>query len=182
MENSLEQTLQDGKLYRHLNSLIVAHLRDNNLNQATSFLSLCNGLRLIVWNFCKSFNFMFCRLQVQLLLQLWHHWMLKPHPISFLSCWLRFLFYFAFSVFFFFDPSFDFIVDCWINNRKEVFFYLFPWLWVDNKTGSCSGERWDVKRGHFICIVWFGLIIACCIWLNPCSSHCCCWFQATTLF
>ncbi|GMY15485.1 cleavage stimulation factor subunit 50 [Fagus crenata] len=36
MENSLEQTLQDGKLYRHLNSLIVAHLRDNNLNQAAS--------------------------------------------------------------------------------------------------------------------------------------------------
>ncbi|KAG6632882.1 hypothetical protein I3843_12G009200 [Carya illinoinensis] len=36
MENSLEQTLQDGKLYRQLNSLIVAHLRDNNLNQAAS--------------------------------------------------------------------------------------------------------------------------------------------------
>ncbi|XP_062170792.1 cleavage stimulation factor subunit 50 isoform X1 [Alnus glutinosa] len=36
MENSVEQTLQDGKLYRHLNSLIVAHLRDNNLNQAAS--------------------------------------------------------------------------------------------------------------------------------------------------
>ncbi|OIS99410.1 PREDICTED: cleavage stimulation factor subunit 50 isoform X1 [Nicotiana attenuata] len=34
--NSLEQTLQDGKLYRHVNSLIVAHLRDNNLNQAAS--------------------------------------------------------------------------------------------------------------------------------------------------
>lgn len=33
---SLEQTLQDGKLYRLLNSLIVAHLRDNNLNQAAS--------------------------------------------------------------------------------------------------------------------------------------------------
>ncbi|KAF3645202.1 hypothetical protein FXO38_19757 [Capsicum annuum] len=31
--NSLEQTLQDGKLYRHVNALIVAHLRDNNLNQ-----------------------------------------------------------------------------------------------------------------------------------------------------
>ncbi|EXB28922.1 hypothetical protein L484_012681 [Morus notabilis] len=37
MESSnLEQTLQDGKLFRHLNSLIVAHLRDNNLNQAAS--------------------------------------------------------------------------------------------------------------------------------------------------
>lgn len=34
--NRLEQTLQDGKLYRHVNSLIVAHLRDNNLNQAAS--------------------------------------------------------------------------------------------------------------------------------------------------
>ncbi|KAK4359375.1 hypothetical protein RND71_021604 [Anisodus tanguticus] len=34
--NSLEQILQDGKLYRHVNSLIVAHLRDNNLNQAAS--------------------------------------------------------------------------------------------------------------------------------------------------
>ncbi|KAA8542563.1 hypothetical protein F0562_023715 [Nyssa sinensis] len=37
MEGSgLEQTLQDGKLYRQVNSLIVAHLRDNNLNQAAS--------------------------------------------------------------------------------------------------------------------------------------------------
>ncbi|KAK2972653.1 hypothetical protein RJ640_017278, partial [Escallonia rubra] len=34
--SSLEQTLQDGKLYRHVNALIVAHLRDNNLNQAAS--------------------------------------------------------------------------------------------------------------------------------------------------
>ncbi|CAI9111762.1 OLC1v1012074C1 [Oldenlandia corymbosa var. corymbosa] len=34
--NRLEQTLQDGKLYRQVNSLIVAHLRDNNLNQAAS--------------------------------------------------------------------------------------------------------------------------------------------------
>lgn len=39
MESSLERTLQDGKLYRHVNSLIVAHLRDNNLNQASRFLS-----------------------------------------------------------------------------------------------------------------------------------------------
>ncbi|XP_061357056.1 cleavage stimulation factor subunit 50 isoform X1 [Gastrolobium bilobum] len=37
MDNSsLEHTVQDGKLYRHLNSLIVAHLRDNNLTQAAS--------------------------------------------------------------------------------------------------------------------------------------------------
>uniref|UniRef100_A0A2P2L9Z5 Uncharacterized protein n=1 Tax=Rhizophora mucronata TaxID=61149 RepID=A0A2P2L9Z5_RHIMU len=37
MENSsLEQTLQDGKLHRELNTLIVAHLRDNNLTQAAS--------------------------------------------------------------------------------------------------------------------------------------------------
>ncbi|KAK9278973.1 hypothetical protein L1049_028555 [Liquidambar formosana] len=34
--NRLEQTLQDGKLFRQVNSLIVAHLRDNNLNQAAS--------------------------------------------------------------------------------------------------------------------------------------------------
>lgn len=32
----MEQKLQAGKLYRHVNSLIVAHLRDNNLNQAAS--------------------------------------------------------------------------------------------------------------------------------------------------
>ena len=31
--SSLEQTLQDGRLYRQVNALIVAHLRDNNLNQ-----------------------------------------------------------------------------------------------------------------------------------------------------
>ncbi|KAG1368665.1 putative Cleavage stimulation factor subunit 50 [Cocos nucifera] len=36
MESSLEQTLQDGKLLRHVNALIVAHLRDNNLNQAAT--------------------------------------------------------------------------------------------------------------------------------------------------
>lgn len=34
METSLEQILQDGKLLRQVNDLIVAHLRDNNLNQA----------------------------------------------------------------------------------------------------------------------------------------------------
>lgn len=34
MDSSLEQILQDGNLYRQVNSLIVAHLRDNNLNQA----------------------------------------------------------------------------------------------------------------------------------------------------
>lgn len=33
--NGLEQTLQDGKLYRHVNALIVAHLRDSNFNQVT---------------------------------------------------------------------------------------------------------------------------------------------------
>ncbi|WRX18826.1 hypothetical protein QQP08_011313 [Theobroma cacao] len=32
--NNLEQTLQEGKLYRQLNSLIVAHLRHHNLTQA----------------------------------------------------------------------------------------------------------------------------------------------------
>lgn len=36
----MEQTLQDGKLYRHLNSLIVAHLRDNNLNQAGTSVNI----------------------------------------------------------------------------------------------------------------------------------------------
>lgn len=32
----LEQILQDGKLFRQVNCLIVSHLRDNNLNQAAS--------------------------------------------------------------------------------------------------------------------------------------------------
>ncbi|XP_004299284.1 PREDICTED: cleavage stimulation factor subunit 50 [Fragaria vesca subsp. vesca] len=36
MESGVEQTLQDAKLYRELNSLIVAYLRDNNLRQAAS--------------------------------------------------------------------------------------------------------------------------------------------------
>ncbi|KAK2367848.1 cleavage stimulation factor subunit [Trifolium repens] len=39
MENntiSSEQTVEDGKLYRHLNSLIVSHLRHNNLTQAAT--------------------------------------------------------------------------------------------------------------------------------------------------
>ncbi|KAH7851513.1 hypothetical protein Vadar_012716 [Vaccinium darrowii] len=31
--SSLEQTLHDGNLYRQVNAFIVAHLRDNNLNQ-----------------------------------------------------------------------------------------------------------------------------------------------------
>lgn len=34
--NNFEQTLQEGKLYRYVNNLIVAHLRDNNLTQAAS--------------------------------------------------------------------------------------------------------------------------------------------------
>ncbi|XP_042040565.1 cleavage stimulation factor subunit 50-like isoform X1 [Salvia splendens] len=34
--NGLEQTFQDGKIYRHVNALIVAHLRDTNFNQAAS--------------------------------------------------------------------------------------------------------------------------------------------------
>ncbi|KAJ0630466.1 putative transcription factor WD40-like family [Helianthus annuus] len=34
--NNLEQTLQEGKLYRYVNNLIVAHLRDHNLTQAAS--------------------------------------------------------------------------------------------------------------------------------------------------
>ncbi|KAI9173828.1 hypothetical protein LWI28_007180 [Acer negundo] len=34
--SNLEQTLQDGKLHRQVNSLIVAHLRDSNLSQAAS--------------------------------------------------------------------------------------------------------------------------------------------------
>ncbi|KAK4479419.1 hypothetical protein RD792_014933 [Penstemon davidsonii] len=33
---NLELTLQQGNLYRHVSSLIVAHLRDNNFNQAAS--------------------------------------------------------------------------------------------------------------------------------------------------
>ncbi|KAI5445347.1 hypothetical protein KIW84_013542, partial [Lathyrus oleraceus] len=37
MENSSSgQTVQDGKLFRHLNSLIVAHLRHSNLTQAAT--------------------------------------------------------------------------------------------------------------------------------------------------
>ncbi|ONI08908.1 hypothetical protein PRUPE_5G207700 [Prunus persica] len=40
MENSsLEQVLQDAKLHRQINSLIVAHLRDNNLYQAASVVA-----------------------------------------------------------------------------------------------------------------------------------------------
>ncbi|KAF8005749.1 hypothetical protein BT93_K0126 [Corymbia citriodora subsp. variegata] len=34
--SNLEQTLQDGRIYRQLNSLIVAHLRDHNFPQAAS--------------------------------------------------------------------------------------------------------------------------------------------------
>uniref|UniRef100_A0A7C9EKN1 Cleavage stimulation factor 50 kDa subunit n=1 Tax=Opuntia streptacantha TaxID=393608 RepID=A0A7C9EKN1_OPUST len=36
MERNFEQILQEGKLYRDVNALIVAHLRDNNLNRAAS--------------------------------------------------------------------------------------------------------------------------------------------------
>ncbi|XP_057952628.1 cleavage stimulation factor subunit 50 isoform X1 [Malania oleifera] len=39
MDSSFEQTWQYGKLYLHVNSLIVAHLRDNNLNQAARAVS-----------------------------------------------------------------------------------------------------------------------------------------------
>ncbi|CAN6470769.1 unnamed protein product [Victoria cruziana] len=36
METGLEQALQDGKLFRQVNALIVAHLREHNLNQAAT--------------------------------------------------------------------------------------------------------------------------------------------------
>uniref|UniRef100_A0A803N356 Cleavage stimulation factor 50 kDa subunit n=1 Tax=Chenopodium quinoa TaxID=63459 RepID=A0A803N356_CHEQI len=36
IDGNFEQILQEGKLYRDVNALIVAHLRDNNLNQAAS--------------------------------------------------------------------------------------------------------------------------------------------------
>jgi len=36
MERNFEQILQEGKLYRDVNALIVAHLRDNNLNRVNS--------------------------------------------------------------------------------------------------------------------------------------------------
>lgn len=36
MEANLEQTLQEAKLLRQVNALIVAHLRDHNLNQAAT--------------------------------------------------------------------------------------------------------------------------------------------------
>ncbi|KAL9231525.1 hypothetical protein vseg_006747 [Gypsophila vaccaria] len=36
MEGNFEQILHEGKLYRDVNSFIVAHLRDNNLSQAAS--------------------------------------------------------------------------------------------------------------------------------------------------
>lgn len=73
MENgSLEETLQDGKLYRNLNSLIVAHLKDNNLNQAkpTNLFKLIVSNVVKVLTLCGFLLFLFCRLQVQLLLQL----------------------------------------------------------------------------------------------------------------
>lgn len=37
---NLEQTLQDGRIYRQLNSLVVAHLRDHNFPQAASAVAL----------------------------------------------------------------------------------------------------------------------------------------------
>lgn len=33
IDGNFEQILHEGKLYRDVNALIVAHLRDNNLNQ-----------------------------------------------------------------------------------------------------------------------------------------------------
>ncbi|XP_051118342.1 cleavage stimulation factor subunit 50 [Andrographis paniculata] len=44
----LEQKLKDGKLYRHVNALIVAHLRDNNLSQAASAVALATKTPLDV--------------------------------------------------------------------------------------------------------------------------------------
>ncbi|KAJ4846384.1 hypothetical protein Tsubulata_043424 [Turnera subulata] len=49
MENSsLEQTLQDGKLHRQVNCLIVAHLRDTNLTQAASAVASATMIPLNV--------------------------------------------------------------------------------------------------------------------------------------
>lgn len=47
-DNSLEQTLQEGNMFRQLNSLIVAHLRDNNLHQAASAVASATMIPLNV--------------------------------------------------------------------------------------------------------------------------------------
>lgn len=47
MEPNLEQTLQEGKLFRDINALIVAHLRDYNLTQVHClFLEKFSATRL----------------------------------------------------------------------------------------------------------------------------------------
>lgn len=52
--DNLEHKLQAGKLFRHVNSLIVAHLRDNNLNQVLfpqlfGFIYTFNLLKLLTF-------------------------------------------------------------------------------------------------------------------------------------
>ncbi|XP_076881515.1 cleavage stimulation factor subunit 50-like [Bidens hawaiensis] len=46
--NNLEQTLEEGKLYRYVNNLIVAHLRHNNLTQAASAVASASMTPLTV--------------------------------------------------------------------------------------------------------------------------------------
>nr|GMD19342.1 cleavage stimulation factor subunit 50 isoform X2 [Ipomoea batatas] len=46
--SSLDQMLLDAKLHRHVNALIVAHLRDNNLNQAARVVASATMIPLTV--------------------------------------------------------------------------------------------------------------------------------------
>nr|GMD17974.1 cleavage stimulation factor subunit 50 isoform X1 [Ipomoea batatas] len=46
--SSLDQMLLDAKLHRQVNALIVAHLRDNNLNQAARVVASATMIPLTV--------------------------------------------------------------------------------------------------------------------------------------
>ena len=54
MEPNLEQTLQEGKLYRQINALIVAYLRDYNLTQVHClFLEKISANKIRIVSFSK---------------------------------------------------------------------------------------------------------------------------------
>lgn len=79
----LEQTLQDGKLVRLLNCLIVAHLRHNNLTQVPQFYKQ-NEIDLIWFMLICVYRLLVLLLRLQ-----WPRWMLKLPLTSLYNLLLR---------------------------------------------------------------------------------------------
>lgn len=157
MEAHLEQILQEAKLIRQVNALIVAHLRDNNLNQAifsppSSLFTKKNSISF--WCILALFIswILYFRLPPQLLPRRWRRWTLKRLQIGFLRLLQRW-------------KVLSFLKE------KVSFFNRIHYLIAEWYTGSCSGERWGGERNRFCCFLGYWYRFKCGIWVGYGSNQ-----------